>query len=283
MAGSLIKKRLAFIFAAALTVCTASLAVGCQPAEDKPVVKSGVYVSNQIEGTDPSEYVFCVSRQAKNAEELLSAINGVIKSTDCGSKLSAYIANTNRREFFLGEISIEYPEGEAIDICTSVYSPYQYSGPYGNGVDGLDVYLWVKAANTLGMKPAFYDFQYEYAYGAVRDGKYDVFATAVANTAEIQKDFYVSDVYSTGYQRIISDKNENYTKLDELKGKRIGVIANLPGETIVEEAIAGGALKDSGAVIVPYDTDAEGYAGLEDGGCDVLITDESSAKYLLNG
>ena len=82
MAGSLIKKRLAFIFAAALTVCTASLAVGCQPAEDKPVLKSGVYVSNQIEGTDPSEYVFCVSRQAKNAEELLSAINGVIKSTD---------------------------------------------------------------------------------------------------------------------------------------------------------------------------------------------------------
>lgn len=276
-------KRVAVCIAALLTLCTGALFAGCRTQDDGPVEKSGVYVSRQIEGTGQSEYVFCISKKADNAQQLLDAINNVIASTDCAEKLDAYVANTNRMEFFLGEISIEYPEGEAINICTAVYSPYQYSGPYGNGVDGLDVYLWVKAANSLGMKPAFYDFRYDYGYGMVRDGNYDVFATAVANTDEVKNDFYVSDVYASGCQSIMSDKNESFSKLDDLKGKSIGVIASRPGEAIIGQAIADGILKDSGAAMVVYDTDAEGYAALQDAGCDVLITDENSAKYLLKG
>ena len=246
-----------------------------------PVEKSGVLTTNSIEGIEKTEYVFCVSRQSANAGLYVNELNAVIASVDCDDLIGRYMAQTNKREDFLGELTVEDNTGDPINIYTSVLSPYQFSGAYGNGVDGVDMYLMVKLADDLEMKPNFNDLPYTAAYNYVKEGRGDILASAVALTDEVKEDFLVTDVYSSGYQQIVSDKNENFSKLSDLKGLRIGVLEGREGCRIIEEAIERGALKDSGAEAVVYGTDAEAYSEYLAEQCDVLVLDEYSAKYLL--
>ena len=250
--------------------------------QETPVVKSGVAVCNAIEGIEKTEYVFCVSKKSGKAQTYLNAINAAIASTDVDALMTKYL---NRQSmsmtYFLGELTIENKTGDPINIYTGVCSPYQFPGAFGSSVDGVDMYLMVKVANALEMHPVFNDWGYVAAYNAVKNGTGDILATAVAKTPEVEADFYISDVYSTGYQQIVSDKNEAFKSVSQLKGMRIAVIEGRPGKTIIEEAIANGELKDSGAELMVYDTDAEAYAAYEVQGCDVVVADEYSAKAML--
>lgn len=277
-------KKISVCLAGALAVFSAAALAACdnEGKQDTPVAKSGVAVTNAIAGIEKTEYVFCVSKKSEKAQTYLNAINAAIASTDVDALMTKYL---NRQSmsmtYFLGELEIEYKTGDPINIYTGICSPYQFSGAFGSSVDGVDMYLMVKVANALEMHPVFNDWGYVAAYNAVKNGTGDILATAVAKTPEVEADFYVSDVYSTGYQSIVSDKNEAFTTIAQLKGKKIGVIAGRPGQTIVEKAIKDGELKDSGAEVVVFDTDAEAYAAYEAQGCDVIIADEYSAKAML--
>ena len=259
----------------ALTACNNQTA-------QSPKGKSGVAVCNAIEGVEKTEYVFCVSKKTENYQTYLNAINGVIASTDVDDLIDRYLSLGSRyMYYFLNELTIEHKAGAPLNIYTGMCCPYQFSGAYGSSVDGVDMYLWVKVANNLNMKPVLNDWGYEASYNAVKNGNGDIFASAVAKTDEVVADFYVSNVYSTGYQQIVSDKNEAFTSISQLKGKKIGVMAGRTGQTIIDKAIKSGELKDSGAETVVYDTDAEAYADYKVQGCDVIIADEYSAKAML--
>lgn len=267
---------------AAITPLLAAVAVfsfaGCGV---NSATKTGRLVSNAVEGSEKTEYVFCVSRNSRNAQKYLDGINAVIDSTDCGDLITRYLNNTNRRQDFLGELTVEDNTGDIINVYTSVLSPYQYSGAYGNGVDGVDMYLMVKLADNLEMKPAFYDLSYNSAYAMVKSGKGDILATAVALTEQVKTDFEVSKVYSSGYQQIISDEAENFKKLSDLKGMKIGALSGRTGYTLVKNAIDGGVLKGTSAEIIGYENDAEAYSAYLAQECDVLVVDEYSAKVML--
>ncbi|MBR2323674.1 MAG: transporter substrate-binding domain-containing protein [Clostridia bacterium] len=79
---------------------------------------------------------------------------------------------------------------------------------------------------------------------------------------------------------MISDKNEGYTKLSQLKGKVIGVVSSRPGEIMVREALEGKA------TIVEYENETEVKRALKDQHVDYIVIDELPAKLLverLNG
>ena len=264
-------------------VMLSAIAFSVSACSSQPIVKSGELTINAIEGIEKTEYVFCISKQSPKAQEYLDELNSIIETTDCDDLMNRYMEQTFRREDFLGELTVEDNTGDPINIYTTVMSPYQFSGAYGNGVDGVDMYLMVKLADNLEMKPNFYDLPYTTAYDYVKEGKGDIFATGVAKTAQVEADFYVTDVYSSGYQQIVSDKNENFSKLSDLKGMRIGVLSGREGQRIISEAIESGDLKGSGAEMVVYETDAEAYSEYLAEQCDVLIIDEYSAKVMLQG
>ena len=277
-----IVRQISACLAGALVVTTASALAACNNDHPKPVEKSGVAVCNSIEGIEKTEYVFCVSKKLENYQTYLNAINEVIASTDVDNLIGRYLNRESMsREYFLGDFTIEYKTADPVNIYTGICSPYQFSGAYGSSVDGVDMYLWVKVCNNLKMKPVFYDWGYQPSYNAVKGGSGDVLASAVAKTDAVTADFYVSNVYSTGYQQIVSDKNEAFTTISQLKGKKIGLMAGRPGQTIIDKAIKSGELKDSGAELVVYDTDAEAYDGYKLQGCDVIVADEYSAKAML--
>ncbi|MCM1440021.1 MAG: transporter substrate-binding domain-containing protein [Roseburia sp.] len=274
-------KKITACLVGAIAVATAFALTACG-GNSKPVEKSGVAVCNAVEGIEKTEYVFCVSKKSENAQTFLNTINSVIASTDVDDLITRYSSQAaHTMNYFLGEVTIDYKTGNPLNIYTGICSPYQFSGAYGSSVDGVDMYLMVKVANNLQMKPVFNDWGYKPSYNAVKNGTGDIFASAVAKTDAVSADFYVSDVYSTGYQHIVSDKNEAFTKISQLKGMKIGVMAGRPSEAIIEEAIKNGELKDSGAELVVYDYDAEAYSGYKAQACDVIVADEFSAKVML--
>lgn len=275
-------KQIAVCLAGATAACAAFALAACGGNNPKPVAKSGTAVCNAIKGIEKTEYVFCVSKTAENAQTYLNAINEVIASTDVDNLIGRYLdRQPMSMNYFLGDLTIEYKTGDPINIYAGTFSPYQFSGAYGSGVDGVDVYLWVKVANNLHMNPAFRDWGYQYAYDAVKNGSGDILASAVAKTDAVSADFYISNVYSSGYQQIVSDKNEAFTSVSQLKGMKIGVMAGRTGEKLIGEAIKSGVLKDSNAELIVYDTDAEAYADYKVQGCDVIVADEYSAKAML--
>lgn len=276
-------KRISVCLAGALVFCSAAALAACNNEEQEtPVAKSGVAVCNAIEGIEKTEYVFCVSKKSVKAQTYLDAINAVIASTDVDALITKYLNRpAMSMDYYLGELTVEHRDGDPLNIHTWICSPYQFSGAFGSSIDGVDIYLLVKAANSLNMNPIFYNRGYQSSYDEVKNGTGDIFATAVAKTDKVEADFYISNVYSTGYQQIVSDKNEAFKSVSQLKGMKIAVIEGRPGKTIIEEAIENGELKDSSAQMVVFDTDAEAYAAYEAQGCDVIIADEYSAKAML--
>lgn len=271
MKNSLI--RLSVLLVACVLVFTA-----CSAA---PVSKSGVFVNNTIAGTDKTEYVICVSKNAPMAAELMASINKIIGATDLNALTAEYQQVGKFRRDDPAEKYDLSTATETINVYTTVFEPYQFSGAYGNGVDGIDVILLFDVAHDLNVKLTFHDELYPNAYSGAKDGGNAILATGIALTDTVKNDFLVSDVYSTGYQQIVSDKNQNYTKLEQLKGMQIGVLVGRTGETLVKQAIESGVLKGTGAEMVCFNTDAEAYVALKNEDFDVLVIDELPAKMLV--
>ncbi|MBR2070625.1 MAG: transporter substrate-binding domain-containing protein, partial [Clostridia bacterium] len=69
-------------------------------------------------------------------------------------------------------------------------------------------------------------------------------------------------------------------KIKQLKGLKIGVVAGREGQKIIEEAIKNGVLKNSGAEVVVFDTDAEAGHAILNENIHALIVDELPAKVI---
>ena len=76
----------------------------------------------------------------------------------------------------------------------------------GSSVDGVDMYLMVAMAESLGMNADFHDAKYADAYQAVKNGDGEILATAVVLTEQVKADFKVSDVYAKGKIQILCDE-----------------------------------------------------------------------------
>lgn len=73
------------------------------------------------------------------------------------------------------------------------------------------------------------------------------------------------------------DKNEHFTRIEQLEGLRIGVVSGREGAALVEDQINNGGLKGTGASIMEYSTDTEAESMLHQQMCDVLVLDDFPA------
>ena len=181
------------------------------------------------------------------------------------------------RDLFLTINELRDKEGDdPVIIYSQVLDPFDFSGAAGAFADGIDMLISEQAAVNLGRSAVLYERTYSYGYEQVKAGKGDIFATGVVLTEQVKNDFLVSKVYTTGKQQIVSDKNEAYTKLSQLKGKVIGVITGRTSEIIVNKELAGSA------EIVAFETDTEAKTALYNQRVDVLVVDEMPAKLLVD-
>lgn len=262
------------ILAIALSVILLLSLVACG---GKTYTKTGSYSSYAIEGLDEIEYVFAISKNAANGDKYLTEINKIIAYKDMAELLKRYTDGPRPWDKdYLGEIDVSDNKGlDPIIIYTAVLTPFQFSGAYGAGVDGLDMYIMAQMAENLNMEAKFQDTSYELGYEKVKRGEGEILASAVVLTEEVKADFKVSNVYLKSKLHIVCDKGYAFTSLKELKGFKVGVIPGRYSAKLVKEALG-----DS-AEIVEFFTDAEAKAALQFENIDAFVIDELSAKHMV--
>ena len=128
-----------YLTALAAALLTAALAFSSCRSSD-PVEKSGKVVANRLEGVEKTQYVMCVGKNAPDGQAIIASLNKIIKGTDLKALAEDYLRTDVRR---LDDPAEKYDlsgAGMMIDVYTTVLEPYQFSGAYGNGVDGIERY-----------------------------------------------------------------------------------------------------------------------------------------------
>lgn len=161
-----------------------------------------------------------------------------------------------------GEVPFSYlneqkqPIGYSIDLCKKIVQDMSKKW-------GMELHVnWVE----VDAKSRF---------SLMDEGKIDLLCADTTNTADRQKRFGFSHSIFVAGTRIITEKKRNLTRINDLYGKRIAVIASTTGETLVRnrvqnvEVIAAKGLDDAWEMLESRKVDGIGYD-------DVLLADRSA-------
>lgn len=259
-------------------VLLASFALGLTACGDK-----GKYVATAIAGVEVEEYGFAVSKDASNKDEILDAMNKVIKDTKIDEVVAYYTALSNGDE---PSVELEFADlsdnskGTLNVYTCSGFEPYEFVDDDGE-VIGVDVYLMELVCEELDMKIKVVDMDFDGICGKVAKEDNAVGAAGITITDERKEEVAFSDAYYSSVQYIISLKDQAYDSLEDLAGKKIGVQKGTTGALMVADAIDKGELKDTGAEVVEYDTGAVAFTAMKQGKCDFVVIDELPAKKLV--
>lgn len=241
------------------------------------------YVATAIEGVEVEEYGFAVGKNASKKDEILAAMNKVIKETKIDEVVAYYTAISNGDE---PTVELEFADlsdntkGELNVYTCSGFEPYEFISD-DNKVIGVDVYLMELVCEELGMTIKVVDMDFDGICGKVASEDNAVGAAGITITEERKEEVAFSNAYYSSVQYIISLKDQAFNALKDLAGKKIGVQKGTTGALMVAEAIENGDLKDTGATIIEYDTGAVAFTAMKQGKCDFVVIDELPAKKLV--
>jgi cystine transport system substrate-binding protein len=130
-------------------------------------------------------------------------------------------------------------------------------------------------AAKLGLKPEFVSTEWTAILAGLASGKYDVIVSQVGISPKREAAFDFSDPYTYSSPQLIVRSNEraNYTSLNDLKGKKVGV-----GQGTVFEAQA---KEVPGIEVKSYPATPENLQDLAFGRIDAALNDNLMIGYLL--
>jgi cystine transport system substrate-binding protein len=153
------------------------------------------------------------------------------------------------------------------------YTPFNFLNDKKE-YDGFDVDISNEIAKRLGVKTEFLATQWEGLIGGLKADKFDIIIAQMSITDERKKsvDFTVPYVV-TGGVLITRKDTTDITKMEDLKGKKVGVGAG----TTFEEA----AKKIDGAVVKSYKSSNDYLQDLLNKRLDVIINDQLRMAYTI--
>ena len=246
------------------------------------------YVANAIESDSNEQYAFCIGKTASKKTEILGAINEVISEVTIADIVAYYESVYDALEegkavpaTTLTQVDLSDNTGGTLQIYTeSGFAPFEFTDNDSN-VIGVDMYLMELAAEKLNMKININDVGFDTIVGKVATEDNAIGAAGLTVTEERLLEVDFSNTYFSTVQCIISTSAQNYKTLEDLKGKKIGVQKGTTGFMLIEDAIANGVLKDSGAEVIEYDNGALALTAVKSGKCDVVVIDELPANKLV--
>lgn len=129
---------------------------------------------------------------------------------------------------------------------------------------GFDIDLMKAVGEDLGYKVQFETSAFDGLIPSLQAGKYDCVISAMTITQERAKSVKFSDPYFKAVQYIAYKKGATYTKIADLKGKKVGVQLNTTGQFAVE---------DKGITTKKFDTTPDALNALLIGGVDAVVAD----------
>ena len=241
------------------------------------------YVANAIEGIEGEEFGFAVGKNSSKKAEILGAMNEVIAETDLEAVVNYFTAVFEEKE---PANSLTFPNlddntaGELKVYTESGFAPFEFVDE-NNNVIGVDMYLMSLVCEKLNMKLNITDMLFDGICGKVATEDNAVGAAGITITDERKETLDFSDAYVSSVQYIISTSEQAYTKLEQLKGKKIGVQKGTTGWLLVKDEIESGILKDSGASVVEYDSGPVAFTALKTGKVDFVVLDKLPALSLV--
>ena len=156
------------------------------------------------------------------------------------------------------------------------YPPFNFKDQKTGQLAGYDVDVAKLVAARLGLKPEFVTTEWAAILAGLGAGKYDVIVSQVGMTPKRMEAFDFSEPYTYSSPQLIVRKNErvNYTSLNDLKGKKLGV-----GQGSVFEQQAKAV---PGIEVKSYPAAPENLQDLAFGRVDAALNDSLMVAYLLS-
>jgi len=182
---------------------------------------------------------------------------GVISG--CGSKTSDKAASNEA--------------AKVIRIGTSGgYYPYTFMNKE-NKLDGFEIDVWNEIGKRTGYKPEFVTASFSGLFGMLDIGKIDTIANEITITAKRKNKYLFANPYVySGAQLVVKKDNNTIEKLEDLKGKKIGVSLGSNYEQIIRDFD-----KNKEITVVTYEDDGGMRQDLVLGRIDALMDDKVSA------
>nr|WP_239700611.1 cystine ABC transporter substrate-binding protein [Massilia sp. 9096] len=155
------------------------------------------------------------------------------------------------------------------------YPPFNFRDARTGELDGYDVDVARLIAARLGLKPAFVITEWSAILAGLGAGKYDVIVSQVGITPKRQQAFDFSHPYTYSAPQLIVRRNETaeYTSLNDLKGKKVGVGQGSVFEQQVRAV--------PGIDVRSYPAAPENLQDLAFGRIDAALNDSLMVAYLL--
>ncbi|MDY0407156.1 ABC transporter substrate-binding protein [Virgibacillus sp. 179-BFC.A HS] len=151
------------------------------------------------------------------------------------------------------------------------YQPFNFLDD-DNEYAGFDVDIANELASRLGVKTKFVATKWDSLIGGLKADKFDVIIAQMTVTEERKKSVDFTDPYVvTGSVLITKENATGISKLDDIKGKKVGV----GGGTTFEEV----ARSVDGANVTLYKTVTDYIQDLVNGRLDVIINDQLLMSY----
>lgn len=165
-------------------------------------------------------------------------------------------------------------EGQLVIATTGNAPPMTMVNEDGT-LGGFDVALCGQIAQNLGLEPKFVRVDFAATIPGLKAGRFDMICSAVARTpARIaSEDIYLSEPTIENYTTFLVKTDSDIEKIDDVKGKRIGVVRGGQEGKLLEQVFG----KD--ITLTSYPGIAEELLDLRNGRVDAVAMNYTTAAY----
>lgn len=155
---------------------------------------------------------------------------------------------------------------------SGTYPPFAYRDPSGNLI-GFDVEITTEVAKRLGVTPDYVTMPFKGLIASLDTKRFDLIANQMGMTPERVAKYAFSKPYvNAGSQLLVHKDNTTINAMADIKGKKFGAAQGTNYEAM---------LKDAGADIVYYTTDATIFADIAAKRIDGTLNDRLQVAYLI--
>ena len=131
-------------------------------------------------------------------------------------------------------------QGKLIMATNAEFPPFEFVTEEGKGIvdkyDGIDVVVAKEIADKMGKELEISNMVFDSIIPALISGKADIAVAGMSINEERLKNVDFSDPYWVAVQTIIvKQENTDITKVDDLKGKTVGVVTGYTGDLALSE------------------------------------------------
>jgi polar amino acid transport system substrate-binding protein len=159
--------------------------------------------------------------------------------------------------------------GKLLIATEGTYPPFSMTAADGS-LDGLEIRVGKEIAKRLGLEYTPVIIKWESLLVGLAAGQYDFASDAMDITGERQKAVTFADGWLESGGRVVTKKDSDIKKSDDIKGKNVGVLVASTWQKLAEER---------GATVKTYKAESDAIQDLVNGNIDAVITDSIAAAY----